>query len=453
MNGIEHKKSINLSNLFNSKSSYLPKENKSFAKMMKVSQSHQTVQPNEANLKKVKSSDNQVNTKSLSDADEEKVNNVSSDINVSNTSDENKTDQMKQLTDKISQLNEAGKDKNEMDVLSDILAILQSIIQKQVESNDSIDEKSEANNAIEQLMNSQINNQKDFLQSLVELDPSNANNVGKNDVSALSSVLSSLLTKLESMSKGATGDKDKNLQIDEGELQKFVSLIGDFLEKKGVTKEVITKLTDSLVGIVPTSQKVFESKSLSYNNFDVDQKIDVKVNETSNKSFGDIEQNTQQLFLENNTKQFALFIGKQTNKLEANQFVRDFQNIIQKSAFTNEMGQQKIFIKLFPENLGRVSIELVKNEQGMTATIIASTAKAKELLNSQLDGLKQAFQINNLQVDKIDLYQSLQADRSSSYLNQEKDDQKQQQQQKQPKQSKDENENSSFLDEFMKVSL
>ncbi|TYO72315.1 hypothetical protein DQ398_001166 [Rossellomorea marisflavi] len=88
-------------------------------------------------------------------------------------------------------------------------------------------------------------------------------------------------------------------------------------------------------------------------------------------------------------------------------FVQQFQNLLGKSQFSSMGSMSKLFIKLYPEHLGSVRIELLQQNGVMTAKIMASSASAKEMLDSHLQGLKQAFHSQNIQVDKIELSQSL----------------------------------------------
>jgi len=85
--------------------------------------------------------------------------------------------------------------------------------------------------------------------------------------------------------------------------------------------------------------------------------------------------------------------------------LKSFENILSKAQFTNQNGIQKLLIKLNPENLGTLRIELVQREGVMMARIIASSNGAKELLDGQLHGLKQAFVNQNIPVEKIELSQ------------------------------------------------
>ena len=87
--------------------------------------------------------------------------------------------------------------------------------------------------------------------------------------------------------------------------------------------------------------------------------------------------------------------------------VQQFQNLLGKSQFSSMGSMSKLFIKLYPEHLGSVRIELLQQNGVMTAKILASSASAKEMLDSHLQGLKQAFHSQNIQVDKIEVSQSL----------------------------------------------
>ena len=52
---------------------------------------------------------------------------------------------------------------------------------------------------------------------------------------------------------------------------------------------------------------------------------------------------------------------------------------------------QKLLIKLHPDNLGSLRIELIQKDQTMVARILTTTDAAKEALESHLHSLKDAF--------------------------------------------------------------
>lgn len=91
--------------------------------------------------------------------------------------------------------------------------------------------------------------------------------------------------------------------------------------------------------------------------------------------------------------------------LNSEQLIKSFENIISRVQFTNNNGMQKLLIKLKPEHLGSLRVEIIQQNGTMTAKIIASTTQAKELLDSQMHGLKQAFVNQNIPVEKLELSQ------------------------------------------------
>ncbi|CAM3077873.1 flagellar hook-length control protein FliK [Filibacter tadaridae] len=88
--------------------------------------------------------------------------------------------------------------------------------------------------------------------------------------------------------------------------------------------------------------------------------------------------------------------------------LREMQTILKRSNFGQTGGTNRLLIKLYPEQLGQLRIELLQNNGVMTARILASTSLGKEMLDSQLNQLRSAFQQQNLQVERIDITQTLQ---------------------------------------------
>ncbi|MBK3494387.1 flagellar hook-length control protein FliK [Viridibacillus sp. YIM B01967] len=97
-----------------------------------------------------------------------------------------------------------------------------------------------------------------------------------------------------------------------------------------------------------------------------------------------------------------------TNKAsQAETFVKEFQAIMNRSQTSSAQGMTKLLIKLYPENLGTIRVELVQKDGVMTARLLASTALGKEMLDSQLHSLKQGLVNQNIQLDRIDITQAL----------------------------------------------
>lgn len=88
--------------------------------------------------------------------------------------------------------------------------------------------------------------------------------------------------------------------------------------------------------------------------------------------------------------------------------LKEIQNLIARGQLSGQQGNMKLFLKLFPENLGQIRIELVQKDGVLTARLLATTAVGKELLENNLNQLKAGFVAQNIQMDRIDVSQSLQ---------------------------------------------
>jgi flagellar hook-length control protein FliK len=127
--------------------------------------------------------------------------------------------------------------------------------------------------------------------------------------------------------------------------------------------------------------------------------------------------------------------------------LKEMQAIINKAQISNAQGITRLTLKLYPENLGTIRIELVQNDGVLTARLLASTAHGRELLDSQAHQLKQAFVQQNIQVDRLDIAQSLQdADRQQRDQNFFNNFFRQQQQEEQEQQKEDSEDGMSFND-------
>ncbi|KAA0966511.1 flagellar hook-length control protein FliK [Sporosarcina sp. ANT_H38] len=96
------------------------------------------------------------------------------------------------------------------------------------------------------------------------------------------------------------------------------------------------------------------------------------------------------------------------NNARNDTLIKEMQNVFKRSNFGQADGTNRLLIKLYPEHLGQVRIELLQVNGIMTARILASTAQGKEMLDSQLHQLRSAFLQQNLQVERIDVSQTLQ---------------------------------------------
>lgn len=110
---------------------------------------------------------------------------------------------------------------------------------------------------------------------------------------------------------------------------------------------------------------------------------------------------TQQL---SRTEQFVLHVNKGSRpQPDMEQFVKEFSSILSKSQLTKAPGMNRLLIRLYPEHLGSLRIELLQKDGLITARMLASTSAAKEMLDSQIQHLKTAFILQNIQVEKLDI--------------------------------------------------
>jgi flagellar hook-length control protein FliK len=113
-------------------------------------------------------------------------------------------------------------------------------------------------------------------------------------------------------------------------------------------------------------------------------------------------------------EQFMLTVEKSGQPVNQQQFIKAFENILSKANFSGENGMQKLLIRLNPEHLGSLRIEIIQKDQVMIAKILATTVQAKELLENQANSLRQSFASQGIQVEKIEISQQmnlLQSDR------------------------------------------
>ncbi|MBS4189233.1 flagellar hook-length control protein FliK [Bacillus sp. FJAT-49705] len=112
-------------------------------------------------------------------------------------------------------------------------------------------------------------------------------------------------------------------------------------------------------------------------------------------------------------EQLTLFSQPANRPVSAEQLIEQFQSILSRSHFLKNGGTQRLFIKLNPEHLGALRVELIQKDSAIIARILTSTSTAKEMMESQLNGLKQAFHSQNIQVERVEISQQFtQQDRS-----------------------------------------
>ncbi|WP_010301521.1 flagellar hook-length control protein FliK [Kurthia senegalensis] len=138
------------------------------------------------------------------------------------------------------------------------------------------------------------------------------------------------------------------------------------------------------------------------------------------------------------TTNATMTLPKAVPASQAESFIKQFEQIMSRSQFSNNMHGQRLLIKLYPEHLGSIRIEFTQKDGMMTAKILTSTAAGKQMLESQLTQLKSGFANQNIQMDRVDISQALSEPSKSDKGNQFNQHSSSSQQQKEQETKEDE---------------
>lgn len=103
------------------------------------------------------------------------------------------------------------------------------------------------------------------------------------------------------------------------------------------------------------------------------------------------------------TEQFVMSVKTNPAPMNMEQFIEKFTQLLGNSNLMKTPNGTKMLIKLYPEQLGSLRIELLQQNGVMTAKILSSTQAVKELLEQNAHQLKNAFSQQNVTVDKLDI--------------------------------------------------
>lgn len=104
-------------------------------------------------------------------------------------------------------------------------------------------------------------------------------------------------------------------------------------------------------------------------------------------------------------EQLSMMLEKSGRPVSTEQLIQQFESILARGSFSRAGGTQRLLIKLYPEHLGALRVELIQKDQTMVARILATTGMAKNALESQVHGLKQAFASQQIQIERVEILQ------------------------------------------------
>lgn len=218
-------------------------------------------------------------------------------------------------------------------------------------------------------------------------------------LSALSTDDSGIQSKLSAMLQGehAMTPKEANQFV---AMLKFIQVAAKDVDLTSMQEGKLQSLSTLLENVVTTMTKTStETKAaLPFEHLLTQAKSEVKP--TGQEA---LTQNTIQT--RPNTFQVTL---PQAQPGQSEALLKEMQAIINKAQISQNQGVTRLMIKLYPENLGTLRVELVQQNGILTARMLASTAAGREMIDNQLHQLKQAFVQQGLQVERIDVGQTLQ---------------------------------------------
>ncbi|PKG24936.1 flagellar hook-length control protein FliK, partial [Niallia nealsonii] len=139
------------------------------------------------------------------------------------------------------------------------------------------------------------------------------------------------------------------------------------------------------------------------------------------------------------------------NPVSAHQLREQLEKVLVNGKFVNNGDNQTFTLRLAPDHLGSIKIEIYQNEGNISAKILTASQEAKDILESHLTSIKHSLGPQNAVVDKLDIaYTPSQQDKTT------KDNQQQQQQQQQKEeqssqQKEQEKQRKTFLEELLNM--
>lgn len=133
---------------------------------------------------------------------------------------------------------------------------------------------------------------------------------------------------------------------------------------------------------------------------------------------------------------------------QSEEFLKDLQKVMNRVQFGQAGGANRLVVKLYPEHLGTIRIELIQKDGMLTAKMLASTTLGKDLLDSHSNQLRQGLVNQNIQIEKLEITQSVQ-DSAREERNQSFQESFRQQQERQET-KKDEKEEIATFEDFLK---
>ena len=241
-------------------------------------------------------------------------------------------------------------------------------------------------------------------------------NIDVNNIWAMLQAAPEILQKLQAaFTEGNVSEKDT---VELLQFMKLAQLVGEKTDTVFTQQTQLMNMSDALKQVLTQILPALQLNTSNQQNqtqlaviqqavqpVTVEQKVEATTNGSNNAQNESLLQHNQQSNQSNRTVTVTLPTN-QANQAEA--LAKEIANLVNRSQMSNTQGTIKLMLKLFPENLGQIRIEIVQQNGVMSARLLATTAAGKELLDSSLNQLKTTLVAQNIQMDRLDVAQALQ---------------------------------------------
>jgi flagellar hook-length control protein FliK len=233
-----------------------------------------------------------------------------------------------------------------------------------------------------------------------------------------------ILSEILSYLQGNQQNQQSNVEPDDVkkvvQLLKLAELIGGKTDTMYQQEMSLTQLKDALSSLASQAQVSMQQEAPKTTFQQIVQQVTQQGTSQQTSTITETETQTQpSVGLQQTTQTKTVTITLPAEKpAQSEALVKEIQNLINRSQLSGQQGNMKLLLKLFPENLGQIRIELIQRDGVLTARLLATTSHGKELLENNINQLKAGFVSQNIQMERIDIAQSLQdADRNSKDQN------------------------------------
>lgn len=277
---------------------------------------------------------------------------------------------------------------------------------------------------------------------------------GQSDLAKLLQVIEKM-GDLTASQLGNILDKDSVKLIRASKLYELMAKNQDSLNEESSKldfKALSAKLTSFLEGNTLRSDQAASRLAFlkqTFSSIRTSSSLKEEPTSTSSTTKTDIITGSVQFMQMSRPEQLTLTLPNGTKQVQTEQLIKQFESILARSQFSNVNGVQRLFLQLNPGHLGSLRIEIIQQDSVMVAKIVTSTQAAKEAIEGQLNQLKQAFNSQNIQVERVEISQ--QTAGQERFLN--RDGEQEQARQEQAERKEEQTSDQDFISSFEEALL